>query len=92
MCSPAPGPTAAPSGPCAGRAAAVGLILVNILLPIILDLLDRGLARYLAPGGRMILAGVIADQEPQLREALARHGLSVHRQLEQGDWVALVAG
>jgi ribosomal protein L11 methyltransferase len=68
------------------------VILVNILLPVILDLLKRDLARYLAPGGRMLFAGVIADQEPQLQAALAEQKLAAERKLQQGDWVAFVAG
>jgi ribosomal protein L11 methyltransferase len=78
--------------PPAGAPPQFDVILVNILLPVILDLLDRDLARYLAPGGHLILAGVIAEQEPQLREALDPHGLVVARQLAQGDWVAFVVG
>ncbi len=66
------------------------VILVNILVHVIVGLLDRGLARFLAPGGRIILAGVIADQEPQLADALVRHNLIVSRKLDQGDWVAFV--
>ncbi len=76
--------------PAAGSPRQFDAILVNILVHVIIALLDRGLSRFLAPGGRMILAGVIAEQEPQLAEALARHGLSVARKLEQGDWVAFV--
>ena len=35
------------------------VILVNILPHIIIGLLEAGLHTYLAPGGRMILAGII---------------------------------
>jgi ribosomal protein L11 methyltransferase len=68
------------------------VILVNILLPVILELLDAGLARHLSPDGCMILAGVVADQGPQLSEALAFHHLRVVRRLQQGDWVAFLVG
>lgn len=78
--------------PASGEPPVFDVILVNILLPVILDLLGRGLAGHLAPGGRMILAGVIADQEAQLVEALARQGLVVEQNLPQGDWVAFLAG
>ena len=65
-------------------------ILVNILLPVILHLLERGIARCLAPGGSLVFAGVIADQEPQLRAALAEQRLAVAQRFQQGDWVAFV--
>jgi ribosomal protein L11 methyltransferase len=66
--------------------------LVNILPHVITALLDLGLARHLAPGGRMILAGIIQEREPDLRAHLDRYGLRVIRHLAQGDWVSLVVG
>ena len=66
------------------------VILVNILPHVIISLLEAGLHTYLAPGGRMILAGIIEDREPEVRAALAEHGLSVARRLGMGDWVSLV--
>ncbi len=86
------GPFWAPPG---GFPPQFDVILVNILVHVIIGLLDRGLGRFLAapghtPAGRMILAGVIAEQEPQLVESLARHGLAAARKLEQGDWVAFI--
>lgn len=64
--------------------------LVNILPHVITALLDLGLARHLAPGGKMILAGIIEAREADLRGHLAQHGLTVVRRLAQGDWVSLV--
>ncbi len=68
------------------------MILVNILPHIIVALLDGGLADHLAPGGRMILAGIIEEREPDVRAGLAAHGLTVLDRRTDGDWVALVAG
>lgn len=65
------------------------VILVNILPHVIMSLLGQGLADYLAPGGRMILAGIIEAREPELCDYLADHGLRVVRRLGQGDWVSL---
>ena len=66
-------------------------ILVNILPHVIIGLLEAGLHTYLAPGGRMIFAGIIEEREPDVRAALAEHGLAVVRRLGMGDWVSLVA-
>jgi ribosomal protein L11 methyltransferase len=66
------------------------VILVNILPHVIIGLLEAGLRAYLAPGGRMILAGIIEAREPEVRAALAEHGLAVVRRLDMGDWVSLV--
>ena len=40
----------------------------------------------------MILAGIIEEREPDVRAALAEHGLAVVERRSEGDWVALVAG
>ncbi len=65
------------------------VILVNILPHVIISLLDAGLHTYLAPGGAMILAGIIEEREPDVRAALARHGLIATARLTQGDWIGL---
>lgn len=70
------------------------VILVNILPHVIIALLEAGLHTYLAPGGShsaMIFAGIIEAREPEVRAALAEHGLTVVRRLGMGDWVSLVA-
>jgi ribosomal protein L11 methyltransferase len=68
------------------------VLLVNILPHVITALLELGLANHLAPGGKMILAGIIEEREPDLRAYLAGKGLKVARRLTQGDWVSLTAG
>jgi ribosomal protein L11 methyltransferase len=66
------------------------IILVNILPHIIALLLEKGLHEHLAPGGRMVLAGIIQEREPGVEAALAAHGLQVRERLTQEDWVAMV--
>jgi ribosomal protein L11 methyltransferase len=65
------------------------VLLVNILPHVITALLDQGLANHLAPGGKVILAGIIEEREPDLRAYLEGKGLKVVRRLTQGDWVSL---
>jgi ribosomal protein L11 methyltransferase len=65
------------------------VLLVNILPHVIIALLDQGLANHLALNGRMILAGIIEEREPDLRAYLEAKGLRVVRRLTQGDWVSL---
>ena len=64
--------------------AAWDVMLVNILPHVIIGLLEHGLHTYLAPGGRMILAGIIEEREPDVRAALAERGLVVVNRLDQG--------
>lgn len=65
------------------------VLLVNILPHVITALLDQGLANHLGKNGKMILAGIIEEREPDLRAYLAGKGLKVARRLTQGDWVSL---
>lgn len=66
------------------------LVLVNILYSVILDLLDRGLADVLRPNGIVVASGVIDDQEVDIVDALAAHGIEVAERRRERDWVALV--
>jgi ribosomal protein L11 methyltransferase len=66
------------------------LVVANILAPVIIDLAP-GLAAGLAPGGRLIVSGIIADQAEAVTTALAAAGLAVVGRRQEGDWVALIA-
>jgi len=76
--------------PPAGPRPTWDVILVNILPHVIVSLLEGGLHTHLAPGGRMVLAGIITEREPEVRAALAAVGLEVVERLSEGDWIALV--
>lgn len=67
------------------------LVVVNILARVLVEMAEAGLARRLAPDGRLIVAGLLAGQEDEVRDAFQRAGLNVigRRQIE--DWVALEA-
>lgn len=66
-----------------------GVVLANILAPVILKLFDEGLAELVAPGGQLILAGIIAEQAAEVEAAAGQRSLHLVRRLEEGDWVAL---
>lgn len=68
------------------------LVVANILAPIIVQLLDDGLAHLLTPGGLLVLSGIIAEQVPEVEAALLKHARRVIACSQSGDWVALVAG
>ncbi|HNR46681.1 MAG TPA: 50S ribosomal protein L11 methyltransferase [Anaerolineaceae bacterium] len=66
------------------------LVLANILAPVIVRLLDAGLAQLVLPGGILILSGIMVDQADSVIEAAARHQLTLIEQQTMGDWIALV--
>jgi ribosomal protein L11 methyltransferase len=58
------------------------------------ELLEAVLPRFaasLAPGARLILSGVMRDQEPKLIRALRRNRFRVVEARRRGKWVALLA-
>ncbi len=72
------------------------LVLANILAPVLLRLLDDGLAELVAPGGALLLSGVLKDQwegadgHPSLRAALERHDLHKFTLRQAGDWISIL--
>lgn len=74
------------------------LVLVNILAPIIIQLLDDGLTDLLEPGGSLVLSGILENQlsgDDKLNPiavlpVLERHSLVVQERRQVDDWVALV--
>ncbi|HLC03744.1 MAG TPA: 50S ribosomal protein L11 methyltransferase [Anaerolineales bacterium] len=65
------------------------VILANILLDVLRALLAGGIAEALAPGGVIILSGILDVQEPDLLEACRDAGLELVEAREEADWRAL---
>ena len=64
------------------------LILANILAGPLIDLAPD-LAALLAPGGSIVLAGLLAAQAEAVIEAYRRCGLAAADRIDQGDWPTL---
>lgn len=76
--------------------ATVDVLVANILAEVLDGLFDSRydnvpLAEPVAPGGVLVLSGIIADKAGLVLAALTRHGLTLVDRLDEGDWVALVA-
>ncbi len=65
------------------------LVLANILAPVIIRLFDSGLAGLVAPGGGIILSGILAEQAESVISAAHARGLRLIEKRQVGDWVAL---
>ena len=65
------------------------LVVANILAPIIIRLFDAGLAELIAPGGEIILSGILQEQAQNVILAGQARGLELNVQRGMGDWVAL---
>ena len=65
------------------------LVLANILAPVIIRLFNAGLADLLAPGGKMVLSGILAEQAQGVIDAAQSYGLQKTDMRQIGDWVAI---
>ena len=65
------------------------LVLANILAPILKRLLDGGMADLIAPGGVLILSGILEEQVDEMVAKIEEHGLHIIEQRMISDWVAL---
>lgn len=74
--------------PDIAAAAPFDLILANILKgPLIA--LAPAMAAHCAPGGRLILSGILADQGEDVAEHYARHGFDLVEREQIVDWLTL---
>lgn len=65
------------------------LVVVNILAPIILRLFEDRLENLLAPGGTLLLSGILQEQVAEVIRAAGERSLRLVEQRQMGDWVAL---
>ncbi|MDX9992143.1 MAG: 50S ribosomal protein L11 methyltransferase [Anaerolineales bacterium] len=70
-------------------AASAPLVLANILGPILVRLFDTGLAELVAPGGTLILSGILDHLAASVAAAAQKNGLALVETKTMGDWVAL---
>ncbi|MGC4062476.1 MAG: 50S ribosomal protein L11 methyltransferase [Aquabacterium sp.] len=70
--------------------AAYPLVLANILATP-LKMLAPLLAGHVAPGGHLVLAGILARQEQELKDAYAEVGLALQVANEEEGWILMTA-
>ena len=79
-----------PAHPAIRAGAPYDAILANLLYRPLLRLAP-GIARLAAPGGLVVLSGILERQEPPLRLALRRQGLRFLRSRRRGGWSTIEA-
>lgn len=65
------------------------LVIANILAGPLIELAPD-IAASLAPGGRLILAGLLDHQAPRVAAAYRRQGLALRGEVRRGEWPTLV--
>ncbi|CAA9553917.1 MAG: Ribosomal protein L11 methyltransferase [uncultured Thermomicrobiales bacterium] len=76
-------------GPDAPFAGSYALVLANIIARVLIDL-AAPLAAAVAPGGSLVLSGIIESREPAVRRAFEAEGLIFKERDQIEDWVGLV--
>lgn len=66
------------------------IVVANILAPVILQLLEDGLAELVVQDGLLILSGILSGQQAEIEAALKQHGFIPVSCRKEGDWVALL--
>ncbi|HET6787851.1 MAG TPA: 50S ribosomal protein L11 methyltransferase, partial [Aquabacterium sp.] len=66
------------------------VVLANILATP-LKMLAPLLAGHVAPGGHLVLAGILARQEDELKQAYAGVGLQLHVANAEDGWILMTA-
>jgi len=66
------------------------LVLANILAPVLIRLFDGGLADLIAPGGFIVLSGILQEQVESVITAARGKGLELAAKKQMGDWAALL--
>ena len=67
------------------------LVLANILAHILVGLFEDGMGELVSDQGRMVLSGILQEQEESVLQAARKHGFTLLEKQQIGDWVALVA-
>jgi ribosomal protein L11 methyltransferase len=65
------------------------LVLANILAAPLRQMMPR-LERLLAPRGRLVLSGLLFDQEAGVRAAARAQGLALESRIRKGEWPTLI--
>jgi ribosomal protein L11 methyltransferase len=65
------------------------LVLANILAPVIIRLFAAGLNRLVAPGGTLVLSGILDHQADDVRKTAEAAGMKFIELRQSLDWVAL---
>jgi ribosomal protein L11 methyltransferase len=64
-------------------------VLANILAKPLVSLAPE-IAKLVAPGGRVILSGLLTHQEPQVKAAYAGRGFTLKHRRRLNGWSTLV--
>lgn len=75
--------------PMLERAAPYDLVLANILKAPLIEMAPD-MARHVAPGGKVVMSGILTTQAEEVAGVYADAGFALDRRDDMGDWTTLV--
>jgi ribosomal protein L11 methyltransferase len=72
------------------RGREIDILVANLFSELLIEILPR-FRQWLAPNGRLILSGVMRQQEQEMRRALRANKISIARVRRRGKWIAVLA-
>jgi ribosomal protein L11 methyltransferase len=67
------------------------IVVANILAPVIIRMLQDDLGEIVAPGGKLVLSGILDEQSAEIESVLNDVDLKLVQKKQSGDWIVLVA-
>jgi ribosomal protein L11 methyltransferase len=67
------------------------IVVANILAPVIIRMLQDDLGEIVAPGGKLVLSGILDEQSAEIESVLNDVELKLVQKKQSGDWIVLVA-
>jgi ribosomal protein L11 methyltransferase len=67
------------------------VVVANILAYILIMLIDDGMIDLVEDNGKLILSGILADDEQKIIDALDQHNMKIIHRIQKDDWVGLTA-
>ncbi|MEX1247588.1 MAG: 50S ribosomal protein L11 methyltransferase [Anaerolineales bacterium] len=64
------------------------VVVANILAPVLIRLLDVGLAKLMKLDAVLLLSGILVEQAAEMRGAINKYELDVVSEERMGDWIA----
>jgi len=76
------------AGELAGETGSYDVVLANLLAPLLVRMATELCARV-APGGVLIVSGLLVEQQDEVVAAFSQAGMAVANRRSDGEWVAL---
>ncbi|MDC4227659.1 MAG: 50S ribosomal protein L11 methyltransferase [Candidatus Manganitrophus sp.] len=65
-------------------------VVANLTAPVLLELAESWLIGSVAPGGKLILSGILASEWADVFAPISRAQLTLLKKIQKGEWITLL--